>query len=144
MAGATRSIEINAPAEVLFDVIIDYEKYPEFLPDMERVSIQRSDGDNAVAEFHLNLIKRIAYTLDLKGQRPHKVRWSLIKAKLFKHNDGGWDIEELGEDRVRATYTIDIGFGLLVPKSISNRLVGTSLPATLEAFKRRAETLARQ
>jgi len=55
MAGATRSIEVNAPAEVLFDVIADYEKYPEFLSDMESVRVLRTDGDDAQVEFTLNL-----------------------------------------------------------------------------------------
>ena len=143
MAGATRSIEINTSADVLYDVITDYERYPEFLSDMESARVIRSDGENAHVEFTLNLIKRITYTLDLKGQRPNGLRWTLEKAKMFRHNQGSWEIEELGTDRVRATYSIDIGFFVLVPRSISNRLVGSSLPATLEAFKQRAESLAR-
>jgi len=141
MAGATRSIEINAPADVFYDVIADYERYPEFLSDMETVRVLRQDGENAQVEFTLNLIKRVSYVLDLHGDRPRGVRWNLARAKLFKHNDGSWEIEEIGEGRVRATYSIDIGFFMLVPKGISNRLVGKSLPATLEAFKRRAESL---
>jgi len=143
MAGATRSIEINASADVLYDVITDYERYPEFLSDMESARVIRSDGEDAQVEFTLNLIKRIQYTLDLKGQKPNRLSWSLARAKMFRHNDGSWEIEELGPDRVRATYSIDIGFFVLVPRTISNRLVGSSLPATLEAFKQRAELLAR-
>jgi len=142
MAGATRSIEVNAPAEVLFDVIADYEKYPEFLSDMESVRVLRTDGDDAQVEFTLNLIKRISYVLDLVGDPPRGVRWTLARAKMFKHNTGSWEIEEIGDNRVRATYSIDIGFFMLVPRGISNRLVGKSLPATLEAFKRRAESRA--
>jgi len=142
MAGATRSIEINAPADAVYDVIVDYEKYPEFLSDMESARVLNRDGDRVRAEFTLNLIKRVQYTLDLVGDRPRSLRWTLNRAKLFRHNNGSWEIEELGPDRVRATYSIDIGFFVLVPRSISNRLVGSSLPATLEAFKRRAESLA--
>jgi coenzyme Q-binding protein COQ10 len=142
MAGATRSIEINAPADVFYDVIADYEKYPEFLSDMETVRVLSQDGPNAQVEFTLNLIKRVSYVLDLRGDPPHGVRWTLARAKMFKHNTGSWEIEELGARRVRATYSIDIGLVMLVPKGISNRLVGKSLPATLESFKRRAESLA--
>lgn len=142
MAGATRSIEINAPADVFYDVIADYEKYPEFLSDMETVRVLSQDGQNAQVEFTLNLIKRVSYVLDLRGDKPRGVRWTLARAKMFKHNTGSWEIEALGERRVRATYSIDIAFFMLVPKGISNRLVGKSLPATLESFKRRAESLA--
>ena len=141
MSGATRSIEIEAPINLLYDVIVDYEKYPEFLADMEKVTVVRQEGETVEAAFLLNLIKRISYTLELVGERPHKVRWSLVKSKLFQHNDGGWDLEEIGENRTRAAYTIDVGFGLAVPKAISNRLIGSSLPTTLESFKKRAESL---
>ena len=35
MAGATRSIIINAPIEKVFDVITQYEKYGEFLSEVK-------------------------------------------------------------------------------------------------------------
>ena len=144
MAGATRSIEIEAPINLVYDVIVDYERYPEFLADMETVSLVRQEGETIEAAFTLNLIKRITYTLELVGERPHKVRWSLTASKLFQSNDGGWDLEEIDEARTRATYSIDVGFGLAVPKAISSRLIGSSLPATLEAFKQRSESMVAQ
>ena len=33
MAGATKSITVNVAPETLFDIITQYEKYPEFLPE---------------------------------------------------------------------------------------------------------------
>jgi len=98
--------------------------------------------DQQIEFLRLLLIKRISYVLDLVGDPPRGVRWTLARAKMFKHNTGSWEIEEIGDNRVRATYSIDIGFFMLVPRGISNRLVGKSLPATLEAFKRRAESRA--
>ena len=127
--------------DLLYDVIVDYASYPEFIDDMEAVEIVRTEGETIEAAFTLNLIKRIQYTLELVGERPHKVRWSLVASKLFQHNDGGWDLEQIGENKTRATYSIDVGFGLAVPKAISNRLIGSSLPRTLESFKARAESL---
>jgi len=127
--------------DLLYDVIVDYASYPEFIDDMEAVEIVSTEGETIEAAFTLNLIKRIQYTLELVGERPHKVRWSLVASKLFQHNDGGWDLEQIGENKTRATYSIDVGFGLAVPKAISNRLIGSSLPRTLESFKARAESL---
>ena len=40
MAQASKSITINVPPERLFDVISDYEKYPEFLPEVKQVKIE--------------------------------------------------------------------------------------------------------
>lgn len=140
MAGATQTVVIDVPREALFDVIRDFEKYPEFLDDMEAATIVRRDGDEAEVEFTLNVIKRISYTLKLVESAPERLEWSLVKG-MFKRNDGGWTLEALPGGRTRATYSIEITIGVFLPGTIVNRLVGKTLPATLQAFKRRAESL---
>jgi ribosome-associated toxin RatA of RatAB toxin-antitoxin module len=62
----------------------------------------------------------------------------------MKSNDGGWTLQEAGPGRTRATYSVEVGFGLLVPKSVSGFLTERNLPKMLEAFKKRAEGLARK
>jgi hypothetical protein len=57
----------------------------------------------------------------------------------MKDNKGGWVLEDLGNGTTKATYTVDVTLGALVPKTIVNALVDTSLPKLLENFKKRAE-----
>ncbi len=141
MTGATRSVEIHAPIDRVYDVIVDYEAYPEFLPTMSAVRVLDREGERAVAEFELDLIKRIRYTLDLQGVRPTRLDWTLKESRWLRGNTGSWVLADLGPRRVRATYTIDLDFQLLVPRGIMSRLAGTSLPQTLDAFRERAEAL---
>ena len=141
MAGAQKSIEVAVSPEQFFEVVTDYESYPEFLPDMEGAEVLQRREETAEARFTLNLIKRISYTLTLVENRPHEVTWSL-KDGPFKKNDGSWTIEPVGDGRTRATYRVEVTVGVFLPGSIVNRLVGKTLPATLEAFKGRAESLA--
>ena len=143
MAAAERSIEVNVAPEALFDVISDYERYPQFLSDMEAAQVVREDGSVRDVAFTLNLIKRLRYTLRLTEQRPVRVSWTLVEG-MFKRNSGSWTLEEVGPGRTRATYSIDLSVGVFVPGAITQRLVGKTLPATLEAFKARAEGLARK
>ena len=140
MAGATQTLVVDVPRDELFEVIRDYERYPEFLDDMEASRIVRRDGADVEVEFTLNVIKRISYTLKLVESAPERVEWSLVQG-MFKRNDGGWTLEELPGGRTRATYSIEITIGVFLPGTIVNRLVGKTLPATLQAFKRRAEAL---
>ena len=44
MAQASRSVTINVPPEKLFEVIVDYEKYPEFLPEVKKVKVEGGQG----------------------------------------------------------------------------------------------------
>jgi coenzyme Q-binding protein COQ10 len=145
---AQRSIDINVPVEKLFEVVQDFSKYPEFIPEMRRVSVLRKTGATQDVEFELEIDlplgmkKRIIYSLTFNEDRPNGVRWQLIKGEYMKGNVGSWTFRTLGEDRTQATYTIDLSFGPLVPKVIANFLAEQSLPKMLGEFKRRAEGLA--
>jgi coenzyme Q-binding protein COQ10 len=142
LAATTQTIEINVPVSDFFEVIRDYASYPEFLSDMESVRVVSSSGGVSDVEFTLNVIKRVSYTLRL-SESPARdgLRWELVEG-MFKSNDGGWALEELPGGRTRATYDVNVSVGIFVPGAIVNRLVGKTLPATLAAFKRRAESIS--
>lgn len=141
MAGAERNIEVAVSTERFFEVVTDYESYPEFLSQIENAEVLRRDDGTADVRFTLNLIKRLSYTLTLVENRPNEVTWSL-KEGPFKRMDGNWSIEALSADRTRATYRVDMAVKVFLPGSIVSRLTGKTLPSTLEAFKARAEGLA--
>ncbi len=142
MTGVTRSIEIQAPIETVFAVIADYERYPEFLAHITGAQIlDRGDGE-VTAEFELDLIKKFRYVLVLREDPPHRLNWSLAEGRWMVRNDGSWELIDLGDAGVRATYTVDLDFEIPVPRGVTTRLAGTSLPQTLDDFRRRAEELA--
>lgn len=144
MPGASRTVVINAPAEVLFDIITDYESYPSFLSDVAEARVTQRTGDGAIVQFGLNLIKKVHYSLKMVEVKPTSVRWTLHESSLMKANVGGWTLEALPDGTTRATYEVDVTPRGFVPGPIVNALTGRTLPATLEAFKQRAEARARQ
>ena len=58
MAKAERSVVIEAPPEKVFAVIADYQKYPEFLPEVKKVKVESGVGD----------VKEVTYTVDVKAK----------------------------------------------------------------------------
>ena len=140
MAGAEESIEINASPDVVYAIIIDYEKYPLFLEDVSAVRVlERGDGFARI-EQTLSLVKEVTMTLKLTEVENKSVQWVTESGSRFlKKNDGGWRLEDLGNGRTRATYGLDVEVGMWVPKKIINKMTGSTLPKTLEAFKKRAE-----
>ena len=139
MAGATRSIVINATMEKMFSVITDYEKYPEFLPEVKKIRLSNRKGAEVDVHYDAEIVKTIKYSLRLKEEKPNKVSWSFIAGEFMKDNKGSWVLQDLGGGKINATYNIEVTVGMLVPKTIVTALVDTQLPKTLEAFKRRAE-----
>lgn len=139
MAAVSQEIVFEAPIEVAFDVIADFKNYPKFLKDMTSVAVLKSTKTAAEVSFTLNLIKKIEYTLALTLKSPTTVSWKLKSSDSLRKNVGSWKLKKLDANTTEATYTIDVEFGMMVPGFISKMLVGSSLPSTLKAFKKRIE-----
>lgn len=139
MATVIQSIEIDAPIQSCFDVICDFASYPKFLDGMKKVKVIKQTKEQAKVEFTLDLFKRITYTLDMKMDAPGSVTWTLADADLIKKNEGAWTLTRKSAKKTKAEYKIDIDFTIWVPGPIADFLVNSSVPATLESFKKEIE-----
>jgi ribosome-associated toxin RatA of RatAB toxin-antitoxin module len=139
MPGATRTIVINAPVEKVFDIITQYERYPEFLPEVKEVRASNRQGNTVELHYKVDVMKTVRYSIRVTEERPRRMAWTFIEGEMMKDNKGSWLLEPEGEGKTRATYNVEMALGLLVPKAVVNALVDTSLPKMLDAFKRRAE-----
>ena len=140
MAGASRSIVVNAPPEKVYDIVIAYDRYPEWLPEVKKIQTSDRKGNEVKVHYEVDFkIKTIRYTILAKEERPKKMSWSFIEGEVMKDNKGSWVLEPEGEGRTKVTYNVEVAVGPLVPKSILNTLVDQSLPKMLEAVKRRVE-----
>jgi len=141
MATVVQSIEIDAPIQSCFDVICDFANYPKFLDGMKKVKVLKQTKEKAQVEFTLDLFKRITYTLDMDMDAPGSVTWTLADADLMKKNDGAWTLTQKSPKKTIAEYKIDIDFTIWVPGPIADFLINSSVPATLESFKKRIESM---
>jgi coenzyme Q-binding protein COQ10 len=139
MSGASRSIVIAAPPEKIFDVIADFEKYPQYLSEVKSVKVLNRKGNELEAHFEVDLVKRIKYALKVKEERPTRLSWTYISGDFMKDNQGSWVLEPQADGKTKVTYAIEVKLGPLVPKAIVNTMVESSLPKMLEATKQRVE-----
>jgi ribosome-associated toxin RatA of RatAB toxin-antitoxin module len=140
MSGVSQKIVVDVSPDEFFDVIIDYESYPNFLSDLQEAEILEKKSNEAVGKFKLKLIKTVEYTLKMKEDRPKSMSWDLVQSNVMKANKGAWRLKPVdGGKKTEAEYSIDVRFGLFVPKMITNQLTKVNLPATLKAFKGEAE-----
>ena len=144
MAKVTKQVVVNTPLERFYDLVVDYERYPEFVPGIRACRIKNGTADKHV-EYELDLgVKRIRYVLKMIERRPTHVAWSLVSGEMMKVSNGSWDLSPV-DGRTRALYTVEIQISRppLVPQAIvdrvSDELTRIQLPKTLDAFKARAE-----
>src|SRR5262249_39004087 len=124
----------------LYSVIIDYERYPEFLDNIKHAKVVKREGTRVEVDFEVSLLgKRIPYTLAFEENAPKGIRWSLVKSSFMKENNGSWALKAEGEGRTYATYALAVKVSSFIPKSISTAIAGSELPKVLESFKKRTE-----
>lgn len=140
MAGANHTTVFHVSLDDLWDVITDYEGYVDFVEGLESLEVTKREGKDVYADYVVSMFgKKVHYTLKHTESPKKSLKWEMVEGEFFKHNNGGWDLKAKGDDKVEATYTVDVGFPLLVPKAIVNTLTGTQLPSMMKAFEERAK-----
>ncbi|HEX9605186.1 MAG TPA: SRPBCC family protein [Myxococcales bacterium] len=140
MAKAERSIVIHAPPEKVFAVITDYEKYPEFLPEVKKAKVEFGSGNVKEVTYTVDIkAKVITYTLKHTARPPDELAWTMVRGEMMKGNDGAWILKAVPEG-TEATYKIDLKLGALVPSMVERLLAEQSLPGLLANFKKRIES----
>lgn len=141
MPSAKSEFDIRVPPSVLMGVITDFAQYPSFLPDMEEATVLRVDGNVWTVRFAVRIVRRMDYTLELSRTGDTGLAWALVEG-AFKLNSGSWELAPIDDGAgTRATYTLELDLGMFVPGSVLKTLLEQNLPATLQAFKVRAEGL---
>ena len=83
MPSARHEVDIAVAPSVLMSVISDFDRYPDFLPEIESCEVVKSSDDQWDVAFSIKVVKRIRYTLRIRRVSPLKVRWEL-QMLLFK------------------------------------------------------------
>jgi ribosome-associated toxin RatA of RatAB toxin-antitoxin module len=142
--------EIEAPARVLYEVVTDYERYPDWLPEFRSARILRKEGNETDVEFVFAVpIKQIRYSIRVQHD-PEKLetRWHFLSGEIIDDTEGGWRFEPLGENRTRIYYRVGVSINVPVSKGIVNRvaslLTETTIPRMFsELHKQAKKRLAR-
>lgn len=139
MASASRTEVVDVDINKLYDVLVDYEKYPEFVDGVSAIKVLAKDDKTAKVEYNLNMIKSFKYIINLKQERPNRLSWTLDSGDLFKKNDGEWKLKDLGNGKTEVTYTLDLDFKMFAPSSILSALTEKNLPVMMGSFFKRAK-----
>lgn len=141
MAGAKRTEQMQVSLEALWEAITDYDRYPEFVDGCSACAVKKRKGKTVLVEYTVNKFKEFSYTLEHQEKPMKRMEWKMVSGEFFKSNSGSWDIEDNGDGTLEVTYELEVGLPLLVPKTIVNGLVSTSLPEMLAAFEKQAKKL---
>lgn len=140
MASASRTEVVDVDINKLYNVLVDYAKYPEFVEGVNAINVLSQNETTAKVEYSVNMIKSFKYIINIKQEKPTRLSWSLDSGDLFKKNDGEWKLKDLGNGKTEVTYSLDLDFKMFAPSSILSALTSKNLPVMMESFFKRAKT----
>lgn len=145
MITGDRTVEIDAPIQRCFDIAADIEHSPKWqgsLRDAEVLS-KDADGRAEVVETESDAkVKHVKARLRFSYSEPTRIEWVQEKGEV-KSLRGWWDLEDLGGDRTRATYALEVDpgrmLGLLLRGPTEGVVKNFLLGGAAEGLKREAE-----
>lgn len=140
MAEAQTTKLFNCTPEEFYQIVSDYEKYPEFLSEVKDTKILKSEGGKKLVEFQVSVIKDFSYKLWISEEPNKKISWVFDSGDIFKVSNGHWILEDEA-GKTRATYWVEAKFNMFVPGPIAKALVSVNLPNMVAAYEKRIREL---
>jgi len=144
MINIEKSILVDVISDTAFDVICDFERYPDFLPEVEGANIVNDKPNSKDVFFTINFMRRVEYTLRFNLKNKDNVTWKLIDGDgTINDNSGFWSIEKRDGSKSKITYHVNLNFNMQLPTSIAKAILGKNVEKMLERFRSEMESAER-
>jgi carbon monoxide dehydrogenase subunit G len=117
--------EINAPIDEVWKLVEDVEKAPDWQGGLKDIEAIQRDGDGRAVLVESSSdakVRTIKSTVRFRYDGPTRLSWTQEKGEM-KSVEGSWDLEDLGDGRTRATYSLDVDLGRMLSLVIRGPLV---------------------
>jgi hypothetical protein len=106
--------EVDADIQRCWAVVEDVARAPEWQRTLERLEVVERDDQgrpsicDTVSNAHLTKVECL---VRMHYEPPHRLSWSRVESEDLDAIDGSWELEDLGEGRTRATYSLAVDPG---------------------------------
>lgn len=140
------SAEIRAPLDDVWAVLEEVEKAPEWQGGLKALRALERDGKGRAIRCETETdvkVRTVKSTVRISYDGPTMLRLKQEKGDL-KSLGGSWELEGLGGERTRATYTLEVELGRILGMVIRGPLVDLLrdmlIGARADELKRRIES----
>lgn len=139
---ATERTVIDAPLQRCLDVVLAFERYPEWARDIKRAEvIERDDqGRGVQVAFRAAAMgQSTRYTLAYSyAEDPVRIAWVLQEGDIMRRLDGEYDFADQGES-TDVTYRLAVELAIPLPGFVKRRAESKIMGTALHELKRRCE-----
>lgn len=135
------TIDISATTDQIFEVLTDFESYPQWNPDIKEVEVREKGEDGLASEVWFKVdakIKTVTYTLAYDySSAPDSFSWDLKEGDIKKLT-GSYSFDEF-DDVTEVTYEVEIDPGFPVPGFLRKQAEKQIVRGALKDLKKRVE-----
>lgn len=142
MEGTVQSIEVSAPPQLVYEVALDLEAYPEWATGVKQVEIVEEDAEGRPlrARFRADaMVKEIAYTLVYRYDMDNGFSWSAEPGDDITAMDGSYQFDELADGGTEVLYALRVDPAFSLPGFLRRQAEKQIVSSALRGLKRRAE-----
>lgn len=142
-------ILINAPPEDIWKVILDYDSYAGFYPNVHTAKLTKKEGDHYYVHFVLDVVGvlKIKYNVDHTYiPADNRLTWKMDQSKKndFKETTGFWQIWPRPGGKSLVCYSVYVETGRWVPEFLQKAvdkigLTTWGLKKVVTCMKKRVE-----
>lgn len=140
MASASTTEVFNCTPAEFFKIIADFSSYPQFLSEVKKCEVLKTEGNRKLVEYQVSVIKSFKYTIWVTEQEPELMSWEFAGGEIFKTMKGHWKLEDQA-GKCKATYYVEATFGMFIPGPITKALLDVNLPNMISAYHKRIKTI---
>jgi carbon monoxide dehydrogenase subunit G len=147
--GGSASAEIEAPLSEVWKVVEDVPTAPEWQGGVVAMSALERDAEGRATLVEIEndvKVRHVKTHVRFHYEPPAVLSWTQEKGDL-RSVTGSWRLEDLGEGRTRATYTLDADpgrvLGMLIRGPVESAVRAMLVNARPGELKKRVESRAR-
>lgn len=136
------SIDVSATAEEIFEVVTDFEAYPDWNANIKETKVEETDGEGRGSKVWFKVdakVRTVAYTLEYDySAAPEALSWTLAEGDI-KKLDGKYEFDEF-DDVTEVRYEMSIDPGFPVPGFLKKQAEKQIVSGALKDLKKRVES----
>jgi len=143
MKESNKSIEFNYNAKELFDIVLDIEKYPDYIPWCKKINILKKNKNSIKANMIVNY--KLLPTQQFISIVTYDVKNLLIKTQYIegplKNLDTIWKFVKIEKNKTIVKFNIKFEFKNFFHQKISEVFFSLIENKMMESFEKRAEKI---
>lgn len=133
------SILIKADASAIYDVIADFDSYPEWQEEFRSVEVLETDADGWGTKVRYQL-SALGIATDLVLEYVYedtRMTWKLVESDKLQRLDGAYTLDDRGDGTTEMTYELEVESTIPLPSMIRKQLARKIVRQGLDGVKQR-------